>query len=327
MKILIVGGTGNISSETARALLEKGHDVTLLTRGTTAVEPPFGHLRADRYDPLAYGAALKNFKADCVVNFLGFTPVECRLDHELFRGKIGQYIFISSATVYRKPHTRLPITEDSPLGNPYSEYAQNKLECEEFLRSVQGPDFPVTVVRPSHTFGRAWIPSPLAGSDYTVAARILTGRPIIVHDSGQSLWTLTACSDFARGLAALAGNAAALGETFHITSDQPLTWNCIYQEIGLALGRQAAIEYIPSPFLAEVYPAARAKLLGDKAEHGVFDNRKIKSFAPEFECVKTFRTAIRESVAWYDEDPIRKKVNPEQDRLQDDLIARWRATR
>jgi len=323
MKILIIGGTGNISTEVADALLERGDDVTLLTRGSHPIPAGFGHIQADRADARAFAAALDDRSFDVVIDFVCFTPDDCRLDHDVFRGKVGQFVFISSATVYRKPHEVLPLTEDSPLGNPFWDYAQKKLECERFLESVTGRDFPVTVVRPSHTFGRKWIPSPLAGSDYTVAARIEAGRRIIIHDDGQSMWTLTAASDFASGLAGLVGNEAAYGETFHITSDQVLTWNAIYQEIGFALGREPQVVYIPSKFLSDVYPPARGRLLGDKAEHGVFDNSKIKRFVPNFECVKSFRSAIRESVAWFNEDPARKVVNREQDRLIDELIEKW----
>jgi len=326
MNILIIGGTGNISSEVAKDLKRRGDQVTLLTRGTTPVPEGFAHIQANRYDRGEFGRALDGQEAEIVVNFLGFSPEECRLDHDVFAGKIRQYIFISSTTVYRKPHEVIPLTEESPLGNPFSEYAQRKLECEQYLRSAEGEDFRVTIVRPSHTFGRSWIPSPLNGSDYTVAARIEAGRPILVHDTGESLWTLTAASDFAAGMAGLVGNEAALGETFHITSDQALTWNTIYQEIGMALGREAEIVYIPSKFLADLYPVAKAKLLGDKAEHGVFDNGKIKRFVPEFECVKSFRTAIRESVQWLNEDPSRKKTDPDQDRLIDELIEKWLST-
>lgn len=323
MKVLVIGGSGNISSDVAAALQARGDEVTVVTRGKTALPRGVRHRKADRRDAKACREALASFRGDAVINFLGFSPGDCELDFEVLRGRIGQYIFISSATVYQKPHSRLPLTEATSLGNPFSDYAQGKIACEKFLESVHGSDFPVTIVRPSHTFGRQWIPSPLNGSDYTVAARITAGKPIIVHDDGRSLWTLTAAADFAAGLVGLVGHAKAAGEAFHITSDQVLTWNCIYFEIGLALGRAPHMVHIPSRFLADQWPEARAKLLGDKSEPGVFDNTKIKCFLPEFECRHTFRRAIRESVAWFQEDVSRMTVNTQQDRLIDDLLRAW----
>ncbi len=327
MKVLIIGGTGNLSAPTVAALQARGDELTLLTSGRTP--PPTGmrHWAVDRGDATACRDALKAFRGDAVVNFLGFTPADCQVDFDALRGRIGQYVFISSATVYEKPHRRLPLTEDTPLGNPFSPYAQGKIESETFLRDIHGPDFPVTVVRPSHTFGRQWIPSPLNGSDYTVAARIIAGKPIIIHDDGHSMWTLTAATDFAAGLAGLIGHVKAAGETFHITSDQVLTWNGIYFEIGLALGRAPHLVPIPSRFLAQQWPDARARLLGDKSEPGVFDNTKIKCFLPDFECRLSFRAAIRQSVAWLQEDAARRKVNLEQDQLIERLIKAWQSAK
>jgi nucleoside-diphosphate-sugar epimerase len=323
MDICLIGGTGNISSQCAMELAARGNRVTVVTRGNKPAPAECDHLQADRDDPGALRGVLEDRGFDVVINFLGFTREQCRIDYEIFRGRVGQYVFISSATVYHKPHEQLPVTEDTPLGNPFSQYAQNKILCEEYLQQVAGEGFPLTIVRPSHTFGKTWIPSPLNGSDYTVAARIRAGRPILVHEDGRTLWTLTAVSDFAAGLAGLIGNPKAIGEAFHITSDQVLTWNSIYLEIGRALGEKPRIVHIPARFLAGVYPVAGEKLLGDKAEHGVFDNTKIKTLVPDFECRKSFRTAIRESVAWYDEDERRKKINAEQDMLIDNLIDAW----
>lgn len=317
MKILVVGGTGNISTEVVAELLGRGHDVTLVTRGTKPVPTDCGHIIADVSDKAAYSAAVRDWRGDVVINFLAYVPRDCQADHDIFRGRIAQYVFISSATVYRKPHETLPLTENSPRGNDYSEYARNKIACEDYLSVVAGGVFPTTVVRPSHTFGQTWIPSPLSSADWTVSARILAGKPIVVHGDGQSLWTLTAASDFAAGLAGLLGRTDTLDEAFHITSDQPLTWNCIYQELGRALGVEPQIVHVPTRTLVEHYPQAEAKLLGDKAEHGVFDNAKIKRFVPDFTCRKTFRDAISESVAWFRADPARCRVNPERDALLD----------
>lgn len=324
MDILILGGTGNISSEAASLLIAQGNRVTLVTRGSNPIPSGCSHIQTDLYDKQAYARGLADYKGDVAITFLGFTPDHCEADHAVLMGKVSQYIFISSTVVYQKPHKVLPLTEEMDQGNPFSQYAQNKIACEAYLRQVHGRDFPVTIVRPSHTFGRTWIPSPLNGSDYTVSARILGGKPIVLHDKGQSLWTLTAASDFASGLAGLVGNENAFGQAVHITSDQVLTWNAIYYELGLALGRQPETVHIPTDFLVRIFPPADAKLKGDKAEHGVFDNSKIKRLVPEFECTKSFRAAIRESVGWYNENPSRRKVDPENDRLIDSWIAAWR---
>lgn len=324
MDVLIIGGSGNISYDFAAHLLEAGHRVATVTRGNGPVPAGCSPIHCDISDRPAFAAAVADLRPDCVVDFLCFDPDDARADYEVFRGKTGQFVFISSATVYEKPATRLPVVEDMPRGNPFSEYAQKKHAAEDYLMEVGGSDFPVTIVRPSHTYSRAWIPSPLNGSDFTVARRILDGRPILVHDDGQSLWTLTATTDFAVGLAGLLGRCDAMGEAFHITSDEPLSWNCIYQEIGAALGAEPEIVYMPAEFIRQAWAPAEAKLQGDKAQHAVFDNRKIKRFVPEFQCAKSFRQGVREAVAWLTADPARQKVSPDQDALIDDLIDKWR---
>lgn len=325
-EVLVIGGSGNLSSETVEALRGRGDKVTVVTRGRTTLPVGVRHLKADRDDPVSFGKVLASFRGDAVINFLGFNQTDCQVDFEALRGRIGQYIFISSATVYAKPHRRLPLTEENPVGNPFSPYAQGKIDCENFLRNVHGPDFPVTIVRPSHTFGKSWIPSPLNGSDYTVAARIAAGKPVIVHDDGQSMWTLTAATDFAAGLVGLTGHSRVGGEIFHITSDQVLTWNCIYFEIGLALGRAPHLAHIPSRFIVGQWPEAQARLMGDKSEPGVFDNTRIKCFLPDFECRHSFRSAIRESVAWFQADAARMHVDEAQDRRIDALIRAWQSS-
>ncbi len=327
MKILILGGTGNISSEVAACLVERGDTVTLCTSGRKPVPRRYEHIKTDRYDADGMREALGGLSFDCAVDFLAYEASQCEIAHNALKGRIGQYVFISSATVYQKPHIVLPITENMPLGNQYSEYARKKMGSEYYLQSVHSRDFPVTIVRPSHTFGKTWIPSPLHGSDWTIPARILAGKPVIVHDSGQSLWTLTASSDFASGLSGIIGNNNALGEAFNITSDEHLTWNAIYFEIGLALGQEVQIVHVPTAFLAECFPQAAEKLLGDKAQYGVFDNAKIKRFNPSWECKKSFRTAIRESVAWYNENESRRIADAKKDGQIDEIIKQWHNAR
>lgn len=323
MRVLILGGTGNISTEVAAALADRGDEVSVVTTGRRTVPERYGAYVVDRKDEASLREGMRDWVGDVVIDFLCFTPEDCEIAYNVFRGRVSQYVFISSTVVYQKPHTTLPLTEDMPRGNEFSPYAINKIASEDYLWSVSGDEFPVTTVRPSHTFGTQWIPSPLSGYDWTVSARILEGRPVLLHGDGQSLWTLTACSDFALGMAGLVGNSAAVGETFHITSDQALTWNAIYYEIGLALGRQPEIVHIPSEFLAEHHPRAQQTIVGDKAQHGVFDNTKLKRFCPEFECQKSFRTAVRESIAWYREDEARRTITPAQDEMVDTLIAKW----
>jgi nucleoside-diphosphate-sugar epimerase len=324
MDILIIGGTGNISSEVTPLLLSAGHNITLVNTGTRPIPSGCRHIKADRFAPQALEECLKGVNADVAIDFMAFTPAQCVDACRALRGRVGQFIFISSATVYQKPHVKIPITEDTPRGNPFWPYAQDKIACEEYLESVHGNDFLVTIVRPSHTFGKTWIPSPINGCGFTVAARILDGREFIIHDRGESLWTLTAASDFARGFVGLVGNKDAAGEAFHITSDEALTWNAIYAELGKALGANKINPvHIPTNFIAKVYPDARGKLMGDKRENGVFDNSKIKKFVPGFKCEKSFAASIRESVAWFMEDEKRRETDIDEDRLIDSIISAY----
>jgi nucleoside-diphosphate-sugar epimerase len=324
MNILIIGGTGNISSEVAAQLYINGHRITTVTTGNKPVPPTFTAIYTDRNDTVAFKEKLHKIQPDIVIDFVAFIPDHCKLDFEIFHNSIQQYIFISSAAVYEKPHRRFPITEKTPRSNPFWLYAQNKIACEEYLESVHSKSFPVTIVRPSHTFGREWIPSAINSHDFTIAKRILDEKPIMLHDRGESLWTLTAASDFAIGLSGLVGNPQALGEAFHITSDESLTWNQIYATIGDVLGKKPIMEYIPSEFIAQEYPEAYGMLFGDKKEHGVFDNQKIKRFVPGFECKKNFEDAIRDSIAWFLTDPSRQTIDAQDNMLIDRLISAWR---
>jgi nucleoside-diphosphate-sugar epimerase len=335
MNILIIGGTGNISSEVTPLLLAQGHGVTVLNTGKRPIPAGCKHIKADRFNPEELAKALSGVSVDVAIDFMAFTPDHCRGVYDALRGKVGQFIFISSATVYQKPHDRnpihgltIPITEETPRGNPFWPYAQDKIACEEYLESIHGDDYPVTIVRPSHTFGGTWIPSPVSGHGFTVASRILAGKPIIIHDFGDSLWTLTASSDFAKGFVGLVGNKDAHGEAFHITSDEALTWNEIYEEIRKALGAEKLnTVQIPSRFIAEVYPEALGMLMGDKKEDGVFNNSKIKKFVPGFKCEKNFATAIRESVAWFMESPERRVVDVEEEKLIEKIISAYQEYR
>lgn len=326
MNILFIGGTGNISTDCAALLHERGHQIAMLTRGARPVPEQYRSIIADHADVNAVHSALGNEEFDAVINFLGYKVSDIEIDLSLLKGRTGQYIQISSTVVYAKPHETLPLTESSPVGNPFSEYAQNKLACEQFLwEQCHGPDFPVTIVRPSHTYSCRWIPNPVSSTTYTVAARLEAGKPIFVHGTGQSLWTLTHTTDFAVGLAGLVGNERALGEVIQITSDEVLTWNQICLETARAIGVDTP-EIIPIPIdvICEAAPIMVAKLKGDKAEHGIFDNAKIKSLVPDFQCRKSFRNGIAESVAWYRAHPEMMVADPQVDAVFESVLAAWK---
>lgn len=325
--ILFLGGTGNISTAVVELLVARGHRVGVLTRGTQAAPAGVCQLTADRHDADAMRRAIGGDWPDVVINFIGYTPAELALDHAVFAGHIRHYLFISTTMVYAVPRRQLPLTEEGARGNPFSPYAQQKHLCEDWLlEKWRAEKFPVTIVRPSHTYGPRWIPNPVRSSSYAPVARLERGQPIFVHDDGQGLWTLTAASDFATGLAGLVGRAETCGEAFHITSDEVLTWNQIYAEIIRAAGvRQAEILKIPTPFLCRVCPSLQEKLPADKAEPGVFDNAKIKRFVPDFACRKTFRTGIAESLAWFHADPARQVADPETDAIFESACSAWLA--
>jgi nucleoside-diphosphate-sugar epimerase len=325
MKILFLGGTGNISVECAALLHERGHEILVLSRGRNPVPAGYRAIVADRKDAAAMRAALKGVQPEVVINFLGYDLPEVQADYELFNGAVRQYVFISSTVIYAKPPQRLPLTEDAPVGNPWWDYAQKKLACEQWLRECHRvAGFPVTIVRPSHTYSKAWIPNPISSGSYTFAARLEQGKPVFIHDDGESPWTLTAAADFALGLAGLVGNTKAIGEAFHITSDEVLTWNQIYAEIAAALGvKSPQIVKVPTDFICQVAPQLTGTLKGDKAHPGVFDNAKIKRFVPEFRCAKPFRAGVRESVSWLRAHPEQQNRKPELDEMIEKVIAAW----
>ena len=322
MQILFIGGTGNISTDCAARLHARGEEVILLTRGQSHVPEMFRSVKAGRKDAGAMRAACSFFVPEVVVNFLGFETSDLAVDFEVFAGKIRQYIFISTTAAYVKPATKLPITEAEPLGNAFWDYAQKKQACEEWLQ--KRPEFPVTIVRPSHTYGPRWFPNIVGSASYTLAARLLAGKPLFLPDFDNP-WTLTATSDFAVGLAGLVGNERAIGEAFHITSDETLTWPQIYAETAAALGAPPPnLLRIPIDWLCGRFPQLSGPLKGDKANPAVFDNVKIKRFVPEFGCRKPFRTGIRESVAWAGTNPEQCVVHAEFDALYDAVAAAWR---
>lgn len=330
MKVLFIGGTGNISSACVALAVARGHRVTVLTRGTRPVESPGADaVRGDRNNAELLSRVAREGRFDVIANFVGFTPEQVEKDIRAFDGQTAQYLFISSASAYQKPANHYVITESTPLCNPFWQYSRDKIACEDrLLRAYRQSGFPMTIVRPSYTYGETWIPCSVGGHGYTVVDRMRRGKAIISHGDGQSLWVFTHTSDFSVGFIGLFGNPLALGEAFHITSDEVLTWDAIYRTIAAAAGCQAEIVHMSSEFIAALYPELGPGLLGDKAHSVVFDNAKIKRAVPEFRAQVPFAQGVRRSLAWHDADPDNRHiVNQQVDGMMDDLIARNRAAR
>ncbi len=327
MRILFIGGTGNISLSCTHAVLEKGHELFHLNRGNHPELVPTGvtTLKADIRDPHQTRNVLKGMQFDSVVNWVAYVPEHIEQDIEVFSGITGQYIFISSASVYLKPPNPGIITESRPLANPFWRYSRDKIACEEQLWGAhQEMNFPVTIVRPSHTYGNTWIPTSFGSKDYTVPNRMLHGKEIIVHGDGQSIWTLTHSRDFAKGFIGILGNPLALGEAFHITSDEALTWDSIHTIIARGLGVEPKIVHIPPDIISRFSPERGASLLGDKAYSTVFDNAKIKRVVPDFRPTIPFHRGIQESLSWYDMHPEAKVVNPDTDAAIERILSAWK---
>ena len=324
MKVLFIGGTGTISYSSTLLAKEKGVDLYLLNRGKSELRPiPEGVrlLKADIRDPNSVAEALVTLKFDAVADFIAFTPEHIETDLALFRGKTGQYLFISSASAYQTPPSTLPVTESTLLDNPAWEYSRNKIACEERLaRAYREEKFPFTIVRPSHTYDQVYIP---VHGGWTVVDRMLRGLPVIVHGDGSSLWTLTHSSDFAKGFVGLLGNSHAIGEVYHITSDEWLTWDQIHQVIAKALGVDARIVHVPSDLIAAYDADWGDSLLGDKTHSFVLDNSKIKKAVPGFACTKPFSVGIQESLDWYHADPDRQVVDGQFNALCERILAAY----
>ncbi len=327
MKVLFIGGTGNISSACTRLAVLRGYEVFLLNRSKNPyAEVPEGAqvLKGDIRNPQAVLAAIKGHSFDAVVQFLAYEPGQVEQDLEIFRGKTRQYLMISTASAYQKPPVHYLITESTPLCNPFWEYSRKKIACElRLMQAYREEGFPATVVRPSYTYGETWIPAAVGGRDYTVVDRMRRGKKVIVHGDGQSLWTLTHNSDFAKGLVGLLGNIQAIGESFHITSDEVLTWDQIYRTIGEAAGVEPHLVHISSEFIGALVPQWGDFLFGDKACSMVFDNSKIKRVVPDFAATVPFARGVRASIAWFDADERRKTTDGEVDGQMDRVIAAY----
>ncbi len=317
--VLFIGGTGVISSASVALATDRGWDVSVVNRGRSDARPlPDGVelLQADVRDADAVGRVIGGRSFDVVADFLSFTPEQLHLDR--VRGNTGQYVFISSASAYQTPPARLPVTESTPLRNPFWEYSRNKIACEDALvNEYRENGFPITIVRPSHTYDRTLLPT-LGG--WTDIDRMRRGVPVVVHGDGSSLWTITHTRDFAVGFVGLLGNRAAIGEAFHITGDEAPTWDAIYRMLGAAAGVEPILAHVTSDDIAAAAPDLGDGLLGDKAHSMVFDNSKLKSLVPEFEQRTSFADGARELIEWFDGDSSRRVVDQDTDALFDRLV-------
>jgi nucleoside-diphosphate-sugar epimerase len=323
MKVLFIGGTGIISSACSPLAIERGFDLYLLNRGQSARAAPAGAhiLHGDIRDKESVKRLLGEMTFDAVVDWIAFTPEQIENDVELLRGRTRQYVFISSASAYQTPPVNLPVSESTPLANPYWQYSRNKIACEERLvRAYREEQFPITIVRPSHTYDCTLMPM---GGRYTWIDRMRKGKKVIVHGDGASLWVMTHHRDFAKGFVGLLGNSRAIGEVFHITSDELLTWNQIYELIGRAAGATPQLVHIPSDVINAYDPQWGAGLLGDKAHSMIFDNSKIKRVVPDFAATIPFARGAEEIVAWYDADPARQLVDEQLNQTMDRILAAW----
>ncbi|WP_422114754.1 SDR family oxidoreductase [Brachybacterium sp. UNK5269] len=323
MRILLIGGTGNISSYVTRLALERGHEVTVLNRGRSPVPEGARSLVGDAGDRASLEAAVGDETFDVVANFRAFSPQQAADDIRIFTGRTAQYLYISSASAYQKPIAQLPIVESTPLRNPFWQYSRDKIASEDLLvAAYRETGFPMTIVRPSHTYGPSLIP--LDGG-WTVLQRILDGRPIVVHGDGTSWWTLTHSRDFARAFVGLFGNPHAVGQALHITSDESLTWDQIAQVMAQALGREAQIVHVSSEAIARELPSIGPGLVGDKAHSVLFDNTRIKQLVPGWEATTPFSEGAREIVDWYLAETSRQVVDAEFDAGLDRLVERYGA--
>lgn len=334
MKALFIGGTGTISADVVELAQQRGWEITLLNRGSRKLSEGMRSIIADIHDEEAVAKAVTDESYDVVAQFIAYTAEDVERDIRLFRDKTKQYIFISSASAYQKPLADYRITESTPLVNPYWQYSRHKIAAEEVLMAAyRTTGFPVTIVRPSHTYNGTKPPVSLHGSNgnWQILKRILDGKPVIIPGDGSSLWTLTHSRDFAKGYVGLMANPHAIGNAFHITTDESMTWNQIYQTIADTLGKPLNALHVASDFLArhgENYDF-RGELLGDKAATVVFDNSKIKRLVPDFICTTSMADGLRQAVQYMLSHPETQTPDPEFDswcgRIADAMCAADRA--
>jgi nucleoside-diphosphate-sugar epimerase len=332
MKVLFIGGTGNISSACSRQAVENGIELFHMNRGKVKADIPLKvkTITADIKDKKGIRAALGKLDFDVVVNFIAYTTDDIKQDIEIFSDRTKQYIFISSASVYQRVGGHPVITESTPLYNPYWDYSRAKIACEDLLNDeFRKHGFPITIVRPSHTYDTV-IPVAIGSwTDYTIIDRMKKGQEVIIHGDGTSLWTITHSDDFARAFVGLLGHQQAIGHAFHITSDELLNWNQIYEAVAEAAGADLKAIHIASDFICDVadtlgWEWMRGNLLGDKAVSTIFDNSKIKRFVPGFEAKITFKEGIKRTVQWFEADPSRMVIDEGNNDFIDNVIKAYR---
>jgi len=325
-RVLYIGGTGRLSWSCVERSLVKGFDVYVLNRGQNSARPlPDGvhFLEGNARDPETVRAAIAGLDFDAVVNFVAFTAADVAADLDLFRGRTGQYIFISSASAYQTPPAQLPIVESTPLHNPVWAYSQHKIRAEErLIAAYREENYPITIVRPSHTYDQGVVP--MIGG-WTSIARMRAGREVVVHGDGSSLWTLTHARDFAKGVVGLLANPLAYGDAFHITSNEAPCWNTIVLTLARAAGvPEPRMVHVPSDAIAAADKDWGDALLGDMGHSLVFDNSKIRKLVPDFVCTTTFAQGAREMMAWFDAHPERQIVDAAKDKTMDWLVDAYR---
>ncbi|MCR4735613.1 MAG: NAD-dependent epimerase/dehydratase family protein [Treponema sp.] len=337
MKALFIGGTGTISMAISKLLLEKGWELYLINRGNRNNDPRLkgAHfITVDINDEAACAKKLEGMTFDVACDFIGFVPSQLERDYRLLKGKVGQFMYISSASAYQKPCGNYLISEKTPLANPYWEYSRNKIACEDYLMKLyREENFPITIIRPSHTYDERSVPLGVHGDkgSYQVVKRIKEGKEVIIHGDGTSLWTITHNSDFAKGFVGLMGNIHAIGEAVQIMSDESLTWNQIYKCIADSLGVELKAVYVSSSYLANHSEHAGGKtydftgsLIGDKANSIVFDCSKLKSLVPDFRATKRADQGIRETIEYVLSHPECQLEDPEFDTWCDSIIEKMK---
>lgn len=329
MQILLIGGTGTISGAITQLLLSQGHDVFMINRGNRPVPEEVHLLRAEVNNEEAIQEWISQKNFDSVVDFIAFQPQDVERDIRLFFGKTKQYVFISSASAYQKPISHFPITEETPLQNPYWDYSAQKASCEErLMKEFSKNGFPVTIVRPSHTYGPYSVPVGLHGANgsWQVIQRIRQGKPVIVQGDGTSLWTLTHTTDFAKGFVGLLGKSETIGEAYHITTDEWTCWNEIYTHLYRYFGQTPRLVPIASELLiACSYRDIQGPLLGDKSNSVIFDNSKLRTVVPHFRAEITVKEGLEKSLDSVLGQPALQKEDPEFDQWCDEMIKRYQA--
>ncbi|MBU3112182.1 SDR family oxidoreductase [Clostridium lacusfryxellense] len=325
MKALFIGGTGTISNEVSKLTSKNGWELYILNRGNKSSKVPEGVkvLIADINNEVEVARLIKGIEFDVIADFIAFEPSQIQRDIRLFSKKTKQFIFISSASAYQKPLAFYKITESTPLSNPYWKYARDKIACEELLMSeYRNNSFPITIIRPSHTYGESNVPVAVQGEKgfFQVIDRIRKGKPVIVPGDGNSLWTITHNTDFAKAFVGIMGNQASIGEAIHITSDESITWNKIYDLIGDALNVKVIKYHVSTDFLVKVQKDIEGGLIGDKANTVVFDNSKIKRLVPEYVATTRFDQGVKKSIKYILAHPQLQIEDEEFDKFCDNVI-------